>query len=155
MIFYMKLDVSNYLIVNNIYKEYHTKLKECFVLIEECYWDLQEVYDETKVNYKYNENNCATLPYGLWKFYLIEECIKEIEEEKGKGIYSLSCDNFFNLIQNYAKWKPKDDYDWNNENDLLGISDKAKECLSGIIYDLHNRKDSNVEFYRDLELPVE
>ena len=91
----MKLDVSNYLIVNNIYKEYHTKLKECFVLIEECYWDLQEVYDETKVNYKYNENNCATLPYGLWKFYLIEECIKEIEEEKGKGIYSLSCDNFF------------------------------------------------------------
>ena len=39
--------------------------------------------------------------------------------------------------------------------DLLGISKKAKECLSNIIKDLHNREDANVNFYRDLELPVE
>ena len=47
---------------NNFYKEYHLKLTECFSLIEECYWDLQEVYDETKVNYKFDEKNSATLP---------------------------------------------------------------------------------------------
>lgn len=155
MIFYLVQVASNYLMTNNIYKEYHLKLNECFILIEECYWDLQEIYDETKVNYKFDEKNCATLPYGLWKFYLIEECVKEIEAEKGKGIYTLSCDNFFKLIKKYASWKPKSDDDWNNDNNLLGISYKAKECLLGIIFDLHNRKNGNVEFYRDLELPVE
>jgi hypothetical protein len=151
----MVLVASFCVMKNNIYKEYHLKLTECFSLIEKCYWDLQEVYDETKINYKFDEKNSATLPYGLWKFYLIEECSKEIEVEKGKGIYSLSCDNLFNLIKDYANWKPKDENDWNNGNDLLGISGKAKECLSNIIFDLYNRKDGNVEFYRDLELPVE
>lgn len=141
--------------VNNIYKKYHDKLKYCFELIEDCYWDLQEVYDETKVNYNFDKKNSATLPYGLWKFYLIEECVKEIELEKGVGIYSISSNNFYNLIQDYSCWKPKDSNDWNNGEDLLAISKKAKDCLSAIIFDLHNRKDSNVEFYKDLELPVE
>jgi hypothetical protein len=140
---------------NSIYKKYHKGLIDCFSLIDECYWDLQEVYDETKFNYIYYKKNSATLPYGLWKFFLIEECVKEIEKENGQGIYSMSCDLFFKLIKNYATWKPKNKNDWNNENDLLGISDKAKECLSNIISQLHSRKDVNVEFYKDLELPVE
>ena len=141
--------------VNKIYEEYHIKLNKCFVLIEECFWDLQEVYDETKIIYNFDEKNCATLPYGLWKLYLIEECIKEIKLEKRNGIYTLSCDNFCSLINKYANWKPKNDSEWNTDNDLLGISKKAKECLSNIIKDLHNREDANVNFYRDLELPVE
>jgi hypothetical protein len=140
---------------NSIYKKYHKGLIDCFSLIDECYWDLQEVYDETKFNYIYDKKNSATLPYGLWKFFLIEECVKEIEKENGQGIYSMSCDLFFKLIKNYATWKPKNKNDWNNENDLLGISDKAKEYLSNIISQLHSRKDVNVEFYKDLELPVE
>ena len=151
----MKQVVSCYLMVNKLYEEYQSKLKKCFVLIEECFWDLQEVYDETKTAYSFNEKNCATLPYGLWKFYLIEECVKEIEAEKGKGIYTLSCDNFCDLIEKYAVWEPRDNNEWNTENDLLGISKKAKDCLSNIIYDLHKRKNINVDFYRDLELPVE
>ena len=58
---------------NSIYKKYHKNLMDCFSLIEECYWDLQEVYDETKFNYIYDKKNSTTLPYGLWKFFLIEE----------------------------------------------------------------------------------
>ena len=79
----------------------------------------------------------------------------QIELEKRNGIYTLSCDNFCSLINKYANWKPKNDSEWNTDNDLLGISKKAKECLSNIIKDLHNREDANVNFYRDLELPVE
>ena len=135
--------------------KYHSKLTKCFNLIEEYFWDLQEVYDETKIIYDLNEKNCATLPYGLWKLYLIEECVKEIELENGNGIYTLSCDNFCELIKKYSIWKPKDYNEWNTDDDLLGISQKAKDCLSNIIYDLQNRKDTNVNFYRDLELPVE
>ena len=141
--------------MNKFNNKYHSKLTKCFNLIEECFWDLQEVYDETKILYEFNEKNCATLPYGLWKFYLIEECVKEIELEKGNGIYTLSCDNFCKLIKNYSSWKPKHHSEWNTDKDLLGISKKAKDCLSNIIYDLQNRKDTNVNFYRDLELPVE
>ena len=140
---------------NNIYKIYHKNLTDCFSLIEECYWDLQEVYDETKFNYIYDKKNSTTLPYGLWKFFLIEECVKEIEKENGQGIYSISCDVFIRLIKNYATWEPDNENDWNNDNDLLSISGKAKECLSNIIKQLHSRKDVNVEFYKDLELPVE
>ncbi len=128
---------------------------DCFSLIEECYWDLQEVYDETKFNYIYDKKNSTTLPYGLWKFFLIEECVKEIEKENGQGIYSISCDVFIRLIKNYATWEPDNENDWNNDNDLLSISGKAKECLSNIIQQLHSRKNVNVEFYKDLELPVE
>ena len=151
----MELVVSSYLMKNNIYKEYHSKLTDCLLLMEECYWDLQEVYDETKLNYDFDKRNSATLPYGLWKFFLIEECIKEIENEKGHRIYSLRCDNLFNLIKKYASWEPKDENDWNNDNDLLAISGQAKDYLSDIIYRLHSRQTVNVEFYRDLELPVE
>ncbi len=151
----MRQGASCYLMVNKLYKEYQSKLNKCFILIEECFWDLQEVYDETKSTYASYEKNCATLPYGLWKFYLIEECLKEIEAEKGNGIYTISCDNFCNLIEKYAVWKPKDNSEWNTENDLLGISKKAKDCLSNIIFDLQSRKNTNVDFYRDLELPVE
>ena len=140
---------------NNIYKKYHKNLIDCFSLIEECYWDLQEVYDETKFNYIYDKKNSTTLPYGLWKFFLVEECVKEIKKENGQGIYSISCDVFIRLIKNYATWEPENENDWNNENDLLSISRKAKECLSNIIHQLHSRKDVNVEFYKDLELPVE
>ena len=138
-----------------IYNKYHSRLSHCFNLIEECFWDLQEVYDETKIMYDLDEKNCATLPYGLWKLYLIEECVKEIEEEKGNGIYTISCDNFYELIKKYATWKPKDYNEWQTDNDLLGISKKARDCLLNIICDLQNRKDNNVNFYRDLELPVE
>ena len=67
----------------------------------------------------------------------------------------ISCDNFCNVIEKYAVWEPKDNSEWNTENDLLGISKKAKDCLSNIIFDLQSRKNTNVDFYRDLELPVE
>ena len=89
------------------------------------------------------------------EIFLVEECVKEIEKENGQGIYSINCDVFIKLIKNYATWEPKNKNDWNNENDLLSISGKAKECLSNIIHQLHSRKDVNVEFYKDLELPVE
>ena len=113
------------------------------------------IYDETKNIYALKDNNSAILAYGLWKFYLIEEWVKEIEIEKGNGAYTLSCNNFCNLVDKYAVWKPKDNSEWNTDNDLLGIYKKGKDCLSDIIYDLHNRKNSNVDFYKDLELPVE
>ena len=151
----MKQDVSYCLMVNKTYKEFQSKLNKCFNLIEDCFWDLQEIYDETKNTYAFKDNNSAKLPYGLWKFYLIEEWVKEIEIEKGNGAYTLSCNNFCNLVDKYAVWKPKDNSEWNTDNDLLGIYKKGKDCLSDIIYDLHNRKNSNVDFYKDLELPVE
>ena len=141
--------------VNKTYKEFQSKLNKCFNLIEECFWDLQEIYDETKNTYAFKDNNSAKLPYGLWKLYLIEEWVKEIEIEKGNGAYTLSCNNFCNLVDKYAVWKPKDNSEWNTDNDLLGIYKKGKDCLSDIIYDLHNRKNSNVDFYKDFELPVE
>ena len=151
----MKQDVSYCLMVNKTYKEFQSKLNKCFNLIEDCFWDLQEIYDETKNTYAFKDNNSAKLPYGLWKFYLIEEWVKEIEIEKGNGAYTLSCNNFCNLVDKYAVWKPKDNSEWNTDNDLLGIYKKGKDCLTDIIYDLHNRKNSNVDFYKDLELPVE
>ena len=151
----MKQDVSYCLMVNKTYKEFQSKLNKCFNLIEDCFWDLQEIYDETKNTYAFKDNNSAILPYGLWKFYLIEEWVKEIEIEKGNGAYTLSCNNFCNLVDKYAVWKPKDNSEWNTDNDLLGIYKKGKDCLTDIIYDLHNRKNSNVDFYKDLELPVE
>ena len=151
----MKQDVSYCLMVNKTYKEFQSKLNKCFNLIEDCFWDLQEIYDETKNTYAFKDNNSAILPYGLWKFYLIEEWVKEIEIEKGNGVYTLSCNNFCDLVDKYAVWKPKDNSEWNTDNDLLGIYKKGKDCLSDIIYDLHNRKNSNVDFYKDLELPVE
>ena len=151
----MKQDVSYCSMVNKTYKEFKSDLNKCFILIEDCFWDLQEVYDETKNIYALKENNSAILPYGLWKFYLIEEWVKEIEIEKGNGAYTLSCNNFCNLVDKYAVWKPKDNSEWNTDNDLLGIYKKGKDCLTDIIYDLHNRKNSNVDFYKDLELPVE
>ena len=43
-------------------------------------------------------------------------------------------------------------YKFNNDR---GIYKRGKDCLSEIIYDLHNRKNSNINFYKDLELPVE
>ena len=63
-------------------KEFQSKLNKCFNLIEDCFWDLQEIYDETKNIYALKDNNSAILAYGLWKFYLIEEWVKEIEIEK-------------------------------------------------------------------------
>ncbi len=151
----MKQDVSYCSMVNKTYKEFQSKLNKCFNLIEDCFWDLQEIYDETKNIYALKDNNSAILAYGLWKFYLIEEWVKEIEIEKGNGAYTLSCNNFCNLVDKYAVWKPKDNSEWNTDNDLLGIYKKGKDCLTDIIYDLHNRKNSNVDFYKDLELPVE
>ena len=151
----MKQDVSYCSMVNKTYKEFQLKLNKCFNLIEDCFWDLQEIYDETKNIYALKDNNSAILAYGLWKFYLIEEWLKEIEIEKGNGAYTLSCNNFCNLVDKYAVWKPKDNSEWNTDNDLLGIYKKGKDCLTDIIYDLHNRKNSNVDFYKDLELPVE
>ncbi len=151
----MKQDVSYCSMVNKTYKEFQLKLNKCFNLIEDCFWDLQEIYDETKNIYALKDNNSAILAYGLWKFYLIEEWVKEIEIEKGNGAYTLSCNNFCNLVDKYAVWKPKDNSEWNTDNDLLGIYKKGKDCLTDIIYDLHNRKNSNVDFYKDLELPVE
>ena len=151
----MKQDVSYCSMVNKTYKEFQLKLNKCFNLIEDCFWDLQEIYDETKNIYALKDNNSAILAYGLWKFYLIEEWVKEIEIEKGNGAYTLSCNNFCNLVDKYAVWKPKDNSEWNTDNDLLGIYNKGKDCLSDIIYDLHNRKNSNVDFYKDLELQVE
>jgi len=151
----MKQAVSYYLMVNKTYKEFQEKLIKCFNLIEDCFWDLQDVYDETKNTYAFKDNNSAILPYGLWKFYIIEEWVKEIKIEKGKGVYTLSCNNFCALVNKYAVWKPKDISEWNTDSDLLGIYKKGKNCLTDVIYDLHNRKNSNVDFYKDLELPVE
>ena len=151
----MKQDVSYCSMANKTYKEFQSKLNKCFNLIEDCFWDLQEIYDETKNTYAFKDNNSAILPYGLWKFYLIEEWVKEIEIEKGNGVYTISFNNFCDLVNKYAVWKPKDNSEWNTDNDLLGIYNKGKDCLSDIIYDLHNRKNSNVDFYKDLELPVE
>ena len=90
----MKQDVSYCSMVNKTYKEFQSKLNKCFNLIEDCFWDLQEIYDETKNIYALKDNNSAILAYGLWKFYLIEEWVKEIEIEKGNGVYTLSCNNF-------------------------------------------------------------
>ena len=151
----MKQVVSYYLMVNKTYKELQEKLNNCFNLIEDCFWDLQDVYDETKNTYAFKDNNSAILPYGLWKFYIIEEWVKEIKIEKAKGLYTLSCNNFCDLVNKYAVWKPKDISEWNTDSDLLGIYKKGKNCLTDVIYDLHNRKNSNVDFYKDLELPVE
>ena len=151
----MKQAVSYCSMVNKNYKEFQEKLNKCFNLIEDCFWDLQDVYDETKNTYAFKDNNSAILPYGLWKFYIIEEWVKEIKIEKGKGVYTLSCNNFCDLVNKYAVWKPKDISEWNTDNDLLGIYKKGKNCLTDVIYDLHNRKNSNVDFYKDLELPVE
>ena len=78
----MKQAVSYYLMVNKTYKEFQEKLIKCFNLIEDCFWDLQDVYDETKNTYAFKDNNSAILPYGLWKFYIIEEWVKEIKIEK-------------------------------------------------------------------------
>ena len=91
----MKQDVSYCSMVNKTYKEFQSKLNKCFNLIEECFWDLQEIYDETKNIYALKDNNSAILAYGLWKFYLIEEWVKEIEIEKGNGVYTLSCNNYY------------------------------------------------------------
>ena len=151
----MKQDVSYCSMANKTYKEFQSKLNKCFNLIEDCFWDLQEIYDETKNTYAFKDNNSAILPYGLWKFYLIEEWVKEIEIEKANGVYTLSCNNFCDLVDKYAVWTPKDNSEWNTDNDLLGIYKKGKDCLTDIIYDLHNMKNSNVDFYKDLELPVE
>ena len=40
--------------------------------------------------------------------------------------YTLSCNNFCNLVDKYAVWKPKDNSEWNTDNDLLGIYKKGK-----------------------------
>ena len=117
---------------------------------------MEDQKEEKLTPYILADRNEILVKYANFSFReALSEVNQEIEIEKGNGVYTLSCNNFCNLVDKYAVWKPKDNSEWNTDNDLLGIYKKGKDCLTDIIYDLHNRKNSNVDFYKDLELPVE
>ena len=63
--------------------------------------------------------------------------------------------NYVNLNSNNYRYLSIPNDSCNNLYLITGIPNGSDLSFSNIIYDLQSRKNTNVDFYRDLELPVE